>query len=139
MSVARDELMRVTPPKTGVGPLQIAGETLGMSTLEREIIMAPNTRIADLADYWGVDTADGTLREQLGQVKTLLKQARIDYDTLLRLLNTRYVNPGRLISVAFEGESRSLDGAEFTGPNGADILNEDFRSFLDRLSPCSRG
>ena len=104
-----------------------------MSTLEREIIRVPDTRIADLAEYWGVDTADGTLQEQLGQVKTLLKQARIDYDTLLRLLNTRYVNPGRLISVAFEGESCSLDGAEFTGPNGAEILNEDFRSFLDRL------
>ena len=133
MSVVRDELMRVTPPKTGVGAIQIAGETLGMSTLEREIIRVPNTRIADLATYWGVDIADGTLQEQLGQVETLLKQARIDYDTLLRLLNTRYVNPGRLISVAFEGESCSLDGAEFTGPNGAEILNEDFRSFLDRL------
>src|SRR5262249_43337746 len=119
--------------KSGVDELQIAGETLGMSTLEREIIGVPNTGVAALAAYWGVDTADGTLQEQLGQVATLLKQARIDYDALLRLLNTRYVNPGRLISVAFEGESCSLDGAKFAGPNGAEIANEDFRSFLDRL------
>jgi hypothetical protein len=133
MSVVRDELMRVMPPKSGVGALQIAGEALGMSTLEREIIRVPNARIADLAAHWGIDTADGTLHKQLGQVASLLKQARIDYDTLLRLLNTRYVNPGRLISVAFEGESCSLDAAEFTGPNGAEIANEDFRSFLDRL------
>ena len=133
MNVARDDLMRTMPPKAGVGALQIAGETLGMSTREREIIEAPNTKIADLAAYWGVDTDDGTLQKQLGHVKTLMKQARIDYDTLLRLLNTRYVNPDRLVSVAFEGEPCSLDGAEFVGPNGAEIANEEFRSFLDRL------
>ena len=38
MGVVRDDLMRVMPPKTGVGALQIAGETLGMSALEREIV-----------------------------------------------------------------------------------------------------
>jgi hypothetical protein len=36
MSVARDDLMRTMPLKAGVSALQVAGETLGMSTLERE-------------------------------------------------------------------------------------------------------
>ena len=48
---------------------------------------------------------------KLGTVANLLARAAIDYDTLLRLLNTRYLNPGREISVRFDGGSSWEDDA----------------------------
>ena len=133
MGIARDELMQVMPAKPGVNLLDIASESLGMSGVERDLIRQAKTKPADLAPCWGIDLAEGTLGTQLGSVEALLKQAQIDYDTLLRLLNTRYVNPDRLISVSFAGTPCSLDGAVLVGEGGLALVEEPFRRLLDRL------
>jgi Salmonella virulence plasmid 28.1kDa A protein len=133
MDIARDNLMGAMPPKAGVGAKEIATETLGMTSNEREIISKPDTKPEDLATYWGLDLTKGTLRAQLGKVETLLAQAHIDYDTLLRLLNTRYVNPGRAISVGFGATPCSLEEAVLLGADGAELADKALRSFLDRL------
>lgn len=124
MGVARDELMRVMPALPESDEVAVAAEALGLSSAEREIITTPLRRAADLAPYWGVDLADGSLVSQLVEVKSFLAKAQIDYDGLLRLLNTRFLNPGRLIAVEFEGAPCSLDGA---GLKGTDPL-----TFVDR-------
>lgn len=132
--IARDELMQAMPAKPGVSTLDIATEALGMSSVERDLIRRPRTRPANLAPRWGIDLAQGTLGAQLASVEALIKQAHIiDYDTLLRLLNTRYVNPERLISVSFAGTPCSLDGAVLVGEGGVALVDEPFRKFLDRL------
>ncbi|MEW6731025.1 MAG: neuraminidase-like domain-containing protein [Acidobacteriota bacterium] len=133
MGIARDELMRALLPKSSVNTLQIATETLAMSNREQEIITTPNTTIASLAVYWGVDTTTGSLQEQLGDVQRLIKQARIEYDTLLKLLNTRYVNPDRRISIDFKDNPCSLKDARLIGPDGTTIPATQFRAFLDHL------
>jgi len=133
MGIARDELMQVMPAKPGVTTLDIATEALGMSSVERDLIRQPKTPPADLAPCWGIDLAQGTLGAQLASVEALLKQAHIDYDTLLRLLNTRYVNPERLITVSFAGTPCSLDGAVLAGEGGGALVKEPFRKLLDRL------
>ncbi|GAA1970923.1 hypothetical protein GCM10009776_37390 [Microbacterium deminutum] len=133
LGIARDELMETMPSKPGVDAVQIATEALAMSSIERDLICQPRRRANDLAPSWGIDLAQGTLRAQLGSVENLIAQAGIDYDTLLRLLNTRFVNPDRLISVSFAGEACSLDGAELVGDGGAALADVPFRAFLDRL------
>lgn len=133
MGVARDALMEVMPPRADVGALEIATEALQMSTPERELIAAPGTRQQDIAECWGVELADGTLRAQLGPVKALLKQARIDYETLLALLDTRYVNPHRPVAVTFAGDPCALDGALLTRADGSELSGVEFRAILDRL------
>ena len=133
LGIARHELMKALPPKPGVGPLEIATEALGMSRAERDLIRQPQTNAADLARSWGIDLAKGTLVKQLGTLDALLHQARVDYDTLLRLLNTRYINPGRLIAVSFAGTPCSMDGAVLVGEGGAALVDKPFREFLDRL------
>ena len=133
LGIARHELMRALPPKPGVGPLEIATEALGMSRTEADLITEPRTIAADLARSWGMDLSKGTLVKQLGALDALLHQARIDYDTLLRLLNTRYINPGRLIAVSFAGTPCSLDGALLVDQAGAALPDQPFREFLDRL------
>ncbi len=133
MGISRHELMRAMPAKPGVTPLNIATEALGMSGAERELICQSKTRPADLAPNWGIDLTQGTLGAQLGSVAALLGQAHIDYDTLLRLLGTRYVNPERLVSVSFAGTPCSTDEAVLVGAGGATLTDEAFREFLDRL------
>ena len=133
MGIARDELMRVMPAQPGVDLLEIATEALGMNSVERELIRQPKTRPEELASRWGVDLAQGTLGAQLTSVEALLERAHIDYDTLLRLLNTRYANPDRLISVSFAGTPCSLDGAVLVGEGGAALVEKPFRELLDRL------
>jgi hypothetical protein len=133
MGIARHELMQVMPPRPDVGALEIAAEALQMSRLESELIRTPNTRLDDVAGCWGVDPANGTLRTQLGHVETLMLHGEIDYNTLLRLLNTRYVNLDRVMVVTFSGDACALDGAELTRADGSELTGEEFRSFLDRL------
>ncbi|GAA1980208.1 neuraminidase-like domain-containing protein [Microbacterium pumilum] len=133
LGIARDELMSAMPPKPGVGAVQIATEALGMSSIERDLICQPKKQAKDLAPSWGIDLGRGTLRAQLGSIETLIAQAAIDYDTVLRLLNTRFVNPDRLISVSFAGESCSLDAAVLAGEGGVALADVPFRAFLDRL------
>ena len=124
MGVKRDELMRVMPLQPTVDDVALATEALGMSPLEREIITTPIPRADDIAPYWDIDVADGLLAVQLSVVETLLKKAQIDYNALLRLLNTRFLNPDRLITVSFTGAPCSLDGAELVGSGR--------RGFFDR-------
>ena len=133
MGIARDVLMGVMPPRPGVGTLQIATEALGMSALESEIIRTPKRGVGEVAEGWGVDPVNGTLRTQLGTVEALIAQASIDYNALLRLLNTRYVNPERLATVTFAGDPCALEGAVLTRADGTELTAEEFRSFLDRL------
>lgn len=132
MGIARDELMRLLPPQPKVGPVDIATEALKMSARESAVIRKPDTRIAALAGHWGVDTAEGTLLQLLGNVETFLDRAAIDHATLLRLLNTRFVNPNRAIALTFSGGACALDGATFTDPNGGLLTAAEFRGFLDR-------
>ncbi len=133
MGVARHELMKTMPAKPGAGALQIATEALGMSSVERDLIRQSTTRPEEMASRWGIDLANGTLGAQLGFVEALLEQAHIDHDTLLRLLNTRYINPGRLISVSFAGTPCAVDGAVLVGEGGVALVEEPFRMLLDRL------
>ena len=55
----------------------------------------------------------------------LLVQAGVDFDALKRLLNTRFLNRGGLLSVDFRGDPCSLDDAVLDGP--------DKLIFFDRL------
>lgn len=118
MGIARHELMSVLPRLPGVTLLDIATETLGMSPTQRRVIAAPKTGVAALTEAWGTAPA------RLHHVSTLLMQAHIDYDTLVALLNTRYVNPDRLTTITF-GTPCVLDTA--------DLVMADRRPFLDRL------
>jgi hypothetical protein len=115
MDVPRAELMRQMPRQPGVDGAAIAAESLGLSAPEAEIITTPRVREGVLADYWGINLGLGTLESQLTQVETFLRQARIDYDRLLRLLYTRYLNPGRSIEVTFTGDPCTLVGAVLGG------------------------
>ncbi|HKO41664.1 MAG TPA: neuraminidase-like domain-containing protein [Pyrinomonadaceae bacterium] len=124
MGVTRDELMVAMPLQPTVDDVALGTEALGMSPLEREIITTPRSQAADIAPYWDIDLAGGSLVSQLSVVEILLKKAQIDYDTLLRLLNTRFLNPDRLITVSFTGAPCSLDGAELVGDGR--------RKFFDR-------
>ena len=133
MGIARDELMRVMPAQTGVGLLDIATDALGMTGIERELIRKADTRVAAVARSWGVTPSSSAINRQLGQVKTLLDQAHIDYDTLPRLLNTRYVNAGGAVSVSFDATPCSLEGAVLTDADGAALKNLPLRALLDRL------
>ncbi len=133
MGLARDELMRVMPPRTGVRELEIATETLRMSSLERDVIVTPTQKPTDVAARWGVVLTDGTLVAKLRPLERLIDQAHIDYDRLLRLLNTRFLNPGRTIAVSFPGSPCSLDSAVLAGDDGQELPAAAFRDFLDRL------
>ena len=133
MGIARAELMRALPAKPGVTQLHIATEALGMSSLERNLIAQPKPTLADLAPRWGYDKPTALTAARLGSVQPLLQRARIDYDGLLRLLNTRYINPDRLISVQFGAVACSLDGAVLVGQDGTALAGTALWTFLDRL------
>lgn len=133
MGITRDTLMRVMPDHAGVGPLEIATDALGMTSLERELIRHGDTRIAAIAGSWGISASSSTINSQLGRVVTLSDQAQIDYDTLVRLLNTRYINAEAGVSVKFAGTPCSLEAAVLVNGRGAELINLPLRTFLDRL------
>ena len=132
MSMSRDGLMTALPRRQDVSALEIAAETLKMSAAESAVIRDPDTRIASLAAHWGVDPDDGTLQKQLGGVEVFLRHAALDYEALLRLLNTRFVNPDRLVVVTFAGDPPTLDNATLGRDGGSELTAAEFRAFLDR-------
>ncbi len=133
MGIARDKLMRIMPARAGVGPLDIATDALEMTATERALIQQADTQVAAVARNWGVTANSSAINRQLGQVETLLDQAHIDYDTLLRLLNSRYVTAGGAVSVSFQGTPCSLDGAILVDAGGAALQYLPLRVLLDRL------
>lgn len=133
MGIAREALMLAMPAMPGVGALQRATEALGMSRLERELIAQPKSAPAALAPAWGYDSAAKLAAAELGTVANLLTRAAIDYDTLLRLLNTRYLNPGHAISVRFDGTPCAVEGAVLIDAAGAELAGAPLRTLLDRM------
>jgi hypothetical protein len=137
MGIARDALMQAMPRQAGVGALQIATETLGMTSLERDLIRQPDPRVAAVAAYWGVAAGPSAINA-LGRVTRLIERAQTDYDTLLRLLNTRYINADRTVVVSFGATPCLLDGAVLAYEDGAPFKDLTLRKFLDRLQRFMR-
>ena len=133
MGIARDELMRAMPLKPGVGDLEIATEALGMSGVERDLIRRPDPRPSELALSWGFTQPAQLGAARLGRVANLLQRARIDYATLLRLLNTRYLNPERRIAIRFDGAPCAVDDAVLIADDGNPLADQPLLAFLDRL------
>jgi hypothetical protein len=133
MGIVRANLMQALPALPGVAALQYATEALGMSRFERELIAQPRPAPAALAPAWGYASAAALAAGQLGTIAHLLARAAIDFDTLLQLLNTRYLNPGRAITVRFDGTPCSVDGAVLVDAAGAELAGAPLRAVLDRL------
>ncbi|HEB92098.1 MAG TPA: hypothetical protein ENI94_01195 [Gammaproteobacteria bacterium] len=133
MGVSRYDLMQAMPPHADVGPNLLAAEALGLSPGELDSIRTPRLRPENLATYWGLSLANGSVVKQLTDVELLLQQAEIDHETLLRLLNTRYLNPDGVMTVTFADDSCALDKATLSGGQGAPLPDGVVKEFLDRL------
>ncbi|MFH0344526.1 MAG: neuraminidase-like domain-containing protein [Chromatiales bacterium] len=133
MGIARDELMRVMPTHHGVGQEDIAAEALGMSGIEQALICQPSLRPNTLAERWGFKPAQRTRLDGLGSLESQLERAHLEYDPFLRLLNTRYVNPGRGITVSFGDTPCAIAGAVLH-QDGSPLTGPSLYRFLDRLN-----
>ena len=143
MGIARDEVMRVMPAHSDVTAIDVASETLGMSKQERSLICQPSSDAAVLGRRWGLRTARAASFEGLSRLEKLLTRAHVDYDRLSRLLNTRFINPGRAIAVSFAAAPCSVEDAVLIGQGGrparvaARTNTADARSTASSLSAAS--
>ncbi|KAA8877392.1 hypothetical protein F3087_44605 [Nocardia colli] len=86
-------------------PTLLADERLGLSTVAARIIAGePLTPGRTLAEFYG-KPADTDLIGVMRNVRTLLDAGSLRYAELTRLLDTRFVNPGGVISIKADAGS----------------------------------
>ncbi len=117
LDVPRHRLMEVLHPSDPLTDPAVAGEYLGLTPREWRAITGEDPRAP--REFWGLDESSwpGALRE----VEVLLQRAGLDYDELLKVLNTAFVNPEK---VRFLDPTCSLDGLEIRATVDDDVLAE---------------
>ncbi|HSH82303.1 MAG TPA: Tc toxin subunit A, partial [Herpetosiphonaceae bacterium] len=103
LGVPRHELME-TFQRAGTPPdptdLAIATESLGLTTVERQIIAGAHPDSGPSPwKFWGFGTA-GTWVDELKTVRTLLDRAGLTYAELEELLRLTFINPDRRLVIA---------------------------------------
>ncbi|MET8354764.1 neuraminidase-like domain-containing protein [Micromonospora sp. NPDC005206] len=90
LGLPRHELMRRFQAAAGPKPtdVSIAGESLGISTRETDLITTARATDADQKLYWGLTAIPATI-----PVADFLERAKITYPELLRLCDVEFVNP----------------------------------------------
>lgn len=126
LGVRRSDLMETLPAR-GAGTLETDAERLRLSTLERRILTGATRH--DTWDFWGYPSAtpDGVdYKADLAVVSVFLDRARIEYEHLLDLLHSRFVNPTGAARVTGTG----FDTDEMTVAGLSDELLERAQRFL---------
>ena len=78
----------------------IAGETLGLSPVERRIVTGqPLTPARTPGEFWGFEASAAGWLGELAAVPTLLRRAGLTYVELLDLLELRFLNPDGAVTV----------------------------------------
>ena len=115
LGLPRHRLMETFRPEgEGETPaaLEIAVETLGLTPLDRRIIVGEPDLPHSLQELWGLpDLSLDQLRDQLVRPRRLMSQAELPYDDLVTLLATRFVSPGADVEIDFEDGGCDLDTA----------------------------
>ncbi|GFJ82142.1 neuraminidase-like domain-containing protein [Phytohabitans houttuyneae] len=90
LGIARHELMSRFQAATGPTPsdVSIAGEYLGISTHETDLVTTARPTDADQQRYWGLESVTATM-----PVADFLERSKITYAELLRLCDVDFVNP----------------------------------------------
>ncbi len=93
LGLPRHELMELFQAKQGTpaaapGDLSIAGEYLGISTHETDLIVTANATAAAQQVFWGLTAVTATM-----PVAEFLERAKLTYGELLRLLYVEWLNP----------------------------------------------
>jgi hypothetical protein len=97
LGVARAELMEALRRDGAPGADSLAAERLGLSIPQWRILTGMARH--PVWEYWGyAEQGSGgkDFRGHLAVVSQFLRRARIDYDQLLDLLHSRFVNPGSI-------------------------------------------
>jgi peptidoglycan hydrolase-like protein with peptidoglycan-binding domain len=103
LGVRRSDLMEALRAP-GAGSLEIDAERLRLSTLERRILTGATRH--DTWEFWGYPSAapNGTdYKTDLAVVSVFLDRAGIEYEQLLDLLHSRFVNPSGATRVTGAG------------------------------------
>jgi hypothetical protein len=100
LGVSRHELMRSFQKKRVSDPSEesIAGESLGLTEVQRKIITGTHADSGAPWKFWGYDPA-GAWTNDLKNVRTFLDKAGLRYEELDELLKRVTLNPGRLIKI----------------------------------------
>ena len=105
-------------------PINIAAEYFGITEKEREIIIGQDQENIPWL-YWGFTEIDllqdsdkrkkeNLWVEKLKQVSTFLEKSGLEYENLIDLLNTSYINPTGSIKIKFLPSSDQASNASLT-------------------------
>ncbi|TDD63458.1 hypothetical protein E1263_00460 [Kribbella antibiotica] len=101
LGVTRSTLLTVLGPDA-TSPTLLVDERLGLPPVAARIVAGePLAPVRRLAEYYGYPaaTADATLLSELSVVRGLLDRTQMRYADLAALLETRFVNPGRAVTI----------------------------------------
>ena len=136
LGTSRAAIMQTFQTAGGATDLAIACESLKISPQEYAVLLgvnlsgAPLASPPDLAQLYGyaAGTTPSALVGLLGEASTFLQRTGIDYEDLLALLNTRFLNPNQsmLLAPPVGGDPCDLDTLQIQNLN-ADVLLQMFR------------
>jgi hypothetical protein len=103
LGVQRHELM-TTFQKIGTSSdpsdIAIAGEHLGLTTVERQIVTGSLNPPRNPWEFWGYAAGNpGTWVTDLGHVRAFLQKSGLSYEELIELLKLRFINPNADIHI----------------------------------------
>lgn len=110
LGVPRHELMAImSNQQSAITEFDIAIEHLCITPLQRDIITG-NTSEAPHT-FWGMNQAEWNAWLVDPKVSVLLKQSRLEYETLTELLAVEFINPDNEMQVEFPGAGCNLQEA----------------------------
>ncbi|MBI4538056.1 MAG: hypothetical protein HY704_00930 [Gemmatimonadetes bacterium] len=137
LGVKRYGLMEAYQREEEPSDLEIAAEVLGLTPLERQL--ATGNAGEEAWALWGFDAetvenpsgSDGRVewREALSAVETLLERAGLEFEELLDLLHSDFVNSGRSLGIAWAGSTCDVSAARLVRSDGDSPAADE----LDRL------
>jgi len=83
----------------------IASEHLGLTSFERQIITNSLPSVRKYWEYWGYTTGNSGWINELKKVRVFLDKSGLNYQALLDLLKTKFVNPDKNITISSKDNS----------------------------------
>lgn len=117
-------------PDRGAAPYGWRDVRLEQAGLDRATHRLFTNAGISLAEHYGyaAGTAAGTIRTELGRVQAFVRRTRLDYDDVIALLHTRYINPAVDLVAKLEGLGVPLE--TLRGLRAGDIDAAAFRAEL---------
>src|SRR5262249_53513394 len=119
MGGSRREVMRVFQHGDKPTDREIAGESLGITPAEWQILTDSTIDAEAPARYYGMG---GAGVNTIATVSTLLDRIGIEYTDLIALVETRFLNPDRQLVLAADGATCDLDQTTLKRHDGSDLV-----------------